>query len=776
MQAFEHVGLFTEDDVPIPLVGVKATGTIIGRAAKMSLRQRFENREDTAIEAVYKFPLPENSSVCGFTVATGDRVLRGQVEEREEAFRIYDEALARGDGAYLLDEERPNIFTLSVGNVKARHAVDVEVEYVSLLETNADEVRFFLPSAISPRYVSHGLPDEGGIPTGALVNPEFRLDVPYGLQLHIDVLGRNDISGLECPSHSIRTTYSDDAIEVEFASDTTAMDRDFVLTVKHGKGFESTGFASTDDGRTYVQVDFAPQFGSADEGSRPQCEHPAAEVVFLLDCSGSMRGGSIEQAKNALELFLRGVPSGTLFNVYRFGSTYSKLFPNSVAYSPEHLEVALKHLGSVAADLGGTELFSPLGDIYGTATPKGFTRSIVLLTDGQVGNEAEILELVQGNSRIRLFTVGIGYGPNEYMVNRLAFLSGGAAESVAPGERIEPKVLRLFSRVTKGAVDDLQLDWGVVAAEQAPLKPVVYEGGCVSVLARLPREAAVPTQVRLKGRMNGVEKEWEVAISQADDAAVALPLLWARARLVDLEEGVAGMSGSRRVERKEKALESEIVAISRQYGLLSRETSFVVVESRVEPEKATGEMVLRKVPAMLTRGWGGWYAGEALAELGVCDMPARPCRGLRKDQVAFGLVANVPGFRRSSKALRPSLGLNDPLADILAMQTAEGGFMITGDRQASDIGLDLTELKEAAAQMDHGGAERIKLVSTAVILALLDKEFGGRQDEWLAVTEKSRKWFREQVRRLKLAVGARSLEEWAADYVIYHLTAHHYKN
>ncbi|MCX5998311.1 MAG: VIT domain-containing protein, partial [Chloroflexi bacterium] len=261
MQEHELAGLVTEEAAPVPLVGVKVTGTITGRSARVKVGQRFENREDKAIEAVYKFPLPEGGSVCGFTVATGDRVLRGQVEEREKAFKLYDDALIRGDGAYLLDEERPNIFTLSVGNVNARNTVDVEVEYVSLLETNGAEVRFFLPTTISPRYVPPDMPDQDGIPVDVLVNPKFQLDVPYGLNLQLEVLGKEDIALLECPSHSIRTEYSDHAIAVELSSNAVAMDRDFILNIKTRKGFESKGVTLSDGVHAYVQVDFVPQIG-----------------------------------------------------------------------------------------------------------------------------------------------------------------------------------------------------------------------------------------------------------------------------------------------------------------------------------------------------------------------------------------------------------------------------------------------------------------------------------------------------------------------------------
>jgi Ca-activated chloride channel family protein len=126
-------GLFQIDGGAIPLEGVEVQGDIIGRGAKVTLRQRFRNVEDNPIEVVYKFPLPEGAAICGFKAIVDDRVIEGQIEERDKAFELYDKALSDGHGAQLLDEERPNIFTLSVGNVKPQSTVVIEISYVILM-------------------------------------------------------------------------------------------------------------------------------------------------------------------------------------------------------------------------------------------------------------------------------------------------------------------------------------------------------------------------------------------------------------------------------------------------------------------------------------------------------------------------------------------------------------------------------------------------------------------------------------------------------------------
>ncbi|MCX5998310.1 MAG: hypothetical protein NTU41_01610, partial [Chloroflexi bacterium] len=476
---------------------------------------------------------------------------------------------------------------------------------------------------------------------------------------------------------------------------------------------------------------------------------------------------SIDQAKRALEVFLKGMQTGMLFNIYRFGSTYKKLFPDSIAYDSSNLDRALQLLHCVDADLGGTELLGALRDIYGRATPEGCTRSIILITDGQVGNESEIIELALSDRRTRLFVVGIGHGPNEYLVKKTASMSGGASEFVAPGERIEPKVLRLFNKVAAGGVDEVRVDWNAVA-EQAPLKPVVYQGECVSIFARLPAGAIVPAQVEMSGMVNGVAMKWQVSISQVDGVGIALPLLWARNRISDLEDETAGTAGSRQRERRDWDAKGEIVAISRHYGLLSRETSFVAVESRVGAEKTKGETVLRRVPAMLTKDWGGYeIAGRQLH-------PTILRKHMSRLHFGDGHVAMDIGWTpRLSDGIseRPSVepAVPELLADILASQTADGGFLITSLKQANRVGLDITELRGVAAKINTvGGVDSFKLVCTAVILALLEMEFNGRRGEWYAVTVKSRRWFKEQVEHLKPTVDGIALAEWAERFIKQH--------
>ena len=154
------------------------------------------------------------------------RVIRGEVEERDKAFEIYDDALSRGDGAYLLDEERPNIFTLSVGNLNPGSEVVTEVEYVTLLDGDGKNTRFFLPTTISPRYIPDGVKEEDGIPEDGRIHPPYALEVPYGLSVSINIHKGALLQSVESPSHQIRIeNMKGDPVRVAFSSDSVRMDR-----------------------------------------------------------------------------------------------------------------------------------------------------------------------------------------------------------------------------------------------------------------------------------------------------------------------------------------------------------------------------------------------------------------------------------------------------------------------------------------------------------------------------------------------------------------------
>ncbi|MGD8628075.1 MAG: VIT and VWA domain-containing protein, partial [bacterium] len=622
-------GLHTQDAGPIPLKGVRVEGDILGRGARVRVVQRFKNEEKKAVEAIYRFPLPEGAAVCGFRARIGKRTVEGKVEEREKAFEIYDKALAGGHGAYLLDQERPNIFTLSVGNLKPRQEAVVEIEYVTLLDMVDNSVRFHLPTTISPRYVPDGMPDVDGIPEEDRIHPEYAPDVPYGLTMNLNVHAGEVIEAVESPSHPIKVEMGKRPLSVTFAADSVRMDRDFVLSLAYEAGTPSRAYRYSTNGEAFIQLDFLLGDEPARKGAKTT-KPDKRELVFVLDCSGSMMGESIVQAKKALEICLKALEPGTAFNVYRFGSTFESMFEKPVTYDKKTLKKALGYLKHVDADLGGTEILSPLQHIYDGKITRGcVSREIIFITDGEVANEEQVFKLVRaGNAKTRVFAIGIGAGPNDHLIKGIARAGRGASALIYPGERIEPSVMAIFSKVTEPRLVDPVISWGNKDSEQAPGEPVFFGGSPATVCARLKagrkaegkasagkKAGAQGGKLVIKARVNGKSRKWDIDIIDVESPDLPIPALWARERIRDLEGsgGEAAERGSRQTGRKARMIREMIISLSEKYGVLSSLTSYIAIEKRKEKDKATGEIVLRKVPVLVTTGWHGMGSvGRAL--------------------------------------------------------------------------------------------------------------------------------------------------------------------
>jgi hypothetical protein len=475
-------GLFSRAQIPVPLTGVSVEADISNLCARVSVAQRFVNQQDQPIEAVYVFPLDEGAAVCGFEAVIDGTLVVGEVKEREEAFRAYDEAMERGDGAYLLDEERPDVFQASVGNLPPGKDVLLRLTYVTELTVDAGSLRFGVPTTVSPRYAPAEDRVGVGRPDSETLNPPVAWRVPYGLELTARLSMTGNIGRIESPSHPVSVAMNGQCATVTLAQRNAALDRDFVLVVD-AAGLEAPQacLEREGDGKEAIAVAFVPKL--------PETISPA-EVIFVVDRSGSMEGPSIEEVRNALQLCLRSMVRGCRFNIIGFGSRTEPLFRESREYDDGSLREASEHVSALQADLGGTEILPALQLALDAPRHPSLVRQIVVLTDGQVSNTDAVLALAKRHAaEARIFTFGIGAGASHHLVKGLARAGGGAAEFIHPGERIEPKVVRQFGRLLSPALTSVRVEWGGLAVTQAPSGlPPVFGGGRLLIYGFLHNE------------------------------------------------------------------------------------------------------------------------------------------------------------------------------------------------------------------------------------------------------------------------------------------------
>ena len=555
--------------------------------------------KQTPIEAVYVFPLDEGAAVCAFEAMVDGTLVVGEVHERDKAFEMYDDAMEQGHGAFLLDEERPDVFQASIGNLPPGKEVTVKLTYVSELAVDEGRLRFVIPTTVSPRYA----PAQDRVGTGRsdeeALNPPVASTVPYGMNLSVHIAMPGTISAVESPSHPISMKLNNREATITLGQKESALDRDFVLSID-AVGLDAPHAVVERDGTESqaIGIAFAPAFETT---SAP------AELIFLVDRSGSMGGDSIDEVRNALQLCLRSMTTGCRFNIVGFGSTYESLFSNgSRAYDQSSFETANAHVAAMGADLGGTELLPALQSVLEQPVSAELPRQVVILTDGQVTNTDGVLALARAHaSTARIFTFGIGAGASHHLVRGLARAGGGTAEFIFPGERIEPKVLRQVARLLSPALTDVRVEWVGGDVTQAPTKiPPVFARGRLLVYGFV--KAGRPSSVRLAATSPSGPLVFDVPVPEVDPGSLrTVSTLAARARIRELEEGSEWLTarGSQQKDRKASSARGEIIALSVRYGVMSRETSFVAIERRDTP--VIGDVKLRKVPIALTTGWGG---------------------------------------------------------------------------------------------------------------------------------------------------------------------------
>jgi Ca-activated chloride channel family protein len=763
----------------VALRGVQISAHVHATNSRVTVRQRYVNLEDKPIEATYLFPLEDEAAVVGFRVETEGRVLKGVVKEREEAFKTYDDALQEGHGAYLLDQERPNAFTAQVGNLKPGQEAIIEVEYVSTLRVEGGRVRLLIPTVVAPRYVPKG-PQAPGMSEEERWQAPRAGSVPYGLELSVSVQTAGGLGAVESPSHPIRLSLSHTAAQVSLSSERAALDRDFILLfdahpsheagvaviVEGDKGDEGDG------GAALLSCTFTPRLPQDKQVRTPQ------DITFVIDCSGSMSGDPIEQARRAVGLFLRGLSEGDRFNICCFGSAHQLMWPEPRLFSQETLKEALAYLSRVDANLGGTEILKPIQSILEEMSKAERSGALLVLTDGQVSNEREVIaQCERHKAHARVFTFGIGSGVGESLVRDMARVSGGAMELIHTGERIEPKVLRAAKMLGQASVTVKEVTIDGRAVELADGRPSLFYGESVTFYGSL---AASPLELSALPKtlvVTSEEGRWEVplALIPASEQSPVGPL-WARAKIRNLERLVNPML------HEEFKAQLQVVDLATRYGLMSSQTSFVVVEERAEGERVAGEAARRPVPLMTLSDhsrarshrqsdmdfnslFAHFYAPRSSAVGGIvsavmprfaavatsapaASQPPKEKKASRRSKKAQGdrVYSMAPSAsKRFNEAYSdgysdsyfdmpsapPSLSPLDPLDELLSLlelQEASGRFV---------WGRALEALLGARAAQVKAEERADELRVTALALALLRDRFSQFAEVWEVVSQKS---------------------------------------
>jgi len=572
-----------------PLNNTKVTADISGFIARVRVTQEFENTFTEPIEAVYRFPLSQNSAVDEMTMLVGGRRIRSQIMKREDARKVYETAKSEGKTAALLDQERPNIFTQAVANIMPGEKILIEISYVETLKYEDGSYEFVFPMTIGPRYNPSSVKD------AAKVSPpiaETRAGHDISVEVNIDA--GVPIESIRSELHRIdQVNYSPNVSKVTLADLKTIPNKDLILRYDvSGKRIEDAILTHRDERGGFFTMILQPPDKIASEDRTPK------EIVFVLDTSGSMYGFPIEKAKEAMRLSLEGLYPNDTFNLITFAGDTEILFDEPVPATRENLDKAQRFLDGRSGG-GGTEMMKAITAALKPSASQEHLRIVCFMTDGYIGNEDEIIAEIQKYPNARVFSFGIGNSINRFLLDKMAEAGKGEAEYVTLESDGSKAAKKFYERVRTPLLTNISIDWnGMPVADIYPTRiPDLFSAKPVVINGRY--NGAASGTIRLKGTIAGqnYSREIKVNFPESDPKNDSLATLWARTRIDDLTSKSYGETA---VEGQIKETDQLITQLGLEFRLLTKFTSFVVVEDRVV--NYTGDSKKVEVPVQLPEG------------------------------------------------------------------------------------------------------------------------------------------------------------------------------
>jgi Ca-activated chloride channel family protein len=568
----------------IPLKSTKANVKISGNIAHVHIAQTYQNTGNTPIEAKYLFPLSTQAAVHKMQMTIGNRTINAQIFEKQEAQRVYDKALKEGKRAAKLDQQRPNVFQMNVGNILKNDLVTIDIYYTEMLVPLAGSYEFAFPGVVGPRY------------TGEQTSGETTFSQPYtkkgvadtfDYDINVQINSGIPIADVSSNTHDIKVHYPiTRKAEVSLTSaNQNPSNRDFILQYSmRGKEIQSGLLLYEENDEQFFAYMMEPPKASVN------MQTTAKEYLFVVDVSGSMNGYPMEVSKKLLRNLLVNLPQTDHYNILFFAGGSSTLASKPLPCTPENIQKGINFLSNIRGG-GGTNLLSALKKAY--ALPRmdnTSARSMVVITDGYVSIEREAFEMIEKNlGQANVFTFGIGAGVNRYLLEGMAKVSNSES-FIATGKNEADAVAEKFRNYIKSPLLTqirIKAD-GFNAYDVTPSSiPDVFASRPILVFGKYKGDAK--GTLTITGQTgNGVfQKEFNIADGILSSDNEALKYLWARKKIERLDDY------KRRFGDNTK---QEVIKLGLQYNLVTQYTSFVAVDHEVVNKNGKRTTVKQPLP------------------------------------------------------------------------------------------------------------------------------------------------------------------------------------
>lgn len=555
-------------NLPCPLKRTDVKAEISGFVSRVTVTQNFENPLNEKIEAVYVFPLSQNGAVDSMTMTIGDRVIQGKIKPREEAQAIYEAARNAGRTASLLEQERPNIFTQSVANIRPGEAVKITITYVETLRYEAGSYEFVFPMVVGPRYIPGGRTSEPSRISPPVTLPGTRAGHDVTVEVSLDA--GVPVQAFRSTSHEVITERRDAHRATVRLKDLAVIpNKDFILKYDvAGQTIADALLSHRDSRGGFFSLILQPPKRAEASEITPK------EIVFVVDTSGSMHGFPLDKSKEVMRTALANLNPRDTFNFITFSGDTAILFPEPVAATPENVEKAQRFLESRRGQ-GGTEMMKAIRAALEPTRSREHVRIVAFLTDGYVGNDTEIIAEVKKYSNARVFSFGIGSSVNRFLLDKMAEAGRGEVEYVTLNDDGSAAARRFYERMRSPLLTDIRMEWnGLAVNDVLPNRiPDLFAAKPLVIQGRYDKPGR--GNIRLIGKMAGREVVRNIAVDlpAAESRNESIASLWARTKVDAL------MDREQTVDHR-----AEVVRLGLAFRLLTQFTAFVAVEEKTVTE------------------------------------------------------------------------------------------------------------------------------------------------------------------------------------------------
>ena len=593
----------------LPLEHTSVEIVVSGNILRATVRQEYGNPYDEPIEAIYVFPLPDDGAVDRMNMHIGDRIIEGEIHERELAQQIYQEAIEAGQTASLLEQERPNIFTQSVGNIMPGDEIIIEISYVAPVHYDNGTYEISFPMVVGPRFIP-GNPMEvftgrgWGLPT-PLVPDADRITPPvipegqrtgYDIEVAVRINAGIAVRELESVNHEIRSNILRNGTAfIELKNDDEIPNRDFVLRYTLSSDeIEAGVVAHNSDLGGYFLLMLQPDVDVDIDEITPK------EMFFVIDCSGSMSGQPMEVAKETVRQFVQGMNPDDTFQIIRFSEDASGMSRSPLSNTEENVQTGIDYINSLYGS-GGTMMIEGIRAAIGYPEDRERMRFVIFLTDGFIGNEAQImgeLDATMGENT-RLFSIGVGSSPNRYLIEGLAESGRGFAYYVSLEEDPENAVAAIYEKINNPYLVGIQIDWGDLDVKNIyPSRiPDLYVGQPLVIVGQY--DGWGHETIEITGTIAGGRWNQRITVDFPADQETndVVATIWARRKIHELSRSMYSPSG---YQEHNQGIVDEITDVALDYQIMCEYTAFVAVTEEVR--NVDGEMITIEVPVEMPEG------------------------------------------------------------------------------------------------------------------------------------------------------------------------------